>query len=555
MEKTQEKDRSLNFVIGVMILGSILAKISGLIKVQILTWVFGIQSRDLDLFNAANIIPEFIFSIIVLGGLNAILIPLFVKNKKQKEQFENTFFTILNLFLIFFTSLSIITIFFANPLILLLNQLFSINLSAEEIKKFEELLKILMLSPIFLSISSLITSVLQSKKRFIFTSITTLAYNTGFILGILIAYYYEKNIIVVALGTVAASMLHLLIQIPELIRYINHYRTIIDFHNKELINSLKQILPRLVGISAEYLGILFQNFISLGLAYGSLNALKIAISLRDMAIGIVGIPIAQSVFPFLSEEKVKNVHNNQSLIYGIKILFILLFPILSIFIVLNTPIVIFLFGLNESNYTGISIVSLLIEILAITILTSSLNGILNRVYYALGDIKTTTYISIFILILNIILSFSLVHIFRIFESPTFNIFSMQINWNIETTESQVAIAGIATTISACSIINNILLIFFLKKKHKLELKFLSLILKKKLINFFITTLFGFLLYIYTSRYVESVFLVILINSIFIVLSFYTISKIIKDNDILIIDKYIVQAYFYINSKAKLIKFN
>lgn len=553
MEKAQEKDRSLNFVIGVMILGSILAKISGLIKVQVLTWVFGIQSRDLDLFNAANIIPEFIFSIIVLGGLNAILIPLFVKNTKQKEEFEKTFFTILNLFLIFFTSLSIITIFFANPLILLLNQLFSINLSTEEVKKFEELLKILMLSPIFLSISSLITSVLQSKKRFVFTSITTVAYNTGFILGILIAYYYDKNIVFIAWGTVAASIFHLIVQAPELIKYINHYKTIIDFQNKELINSFKQILPRLIGISAEYLGILFQNFISLGLASGSLNALKIAISLRDMAIGIIGIPIAQSIFPFLSEEKIRNVHNNQTLIYGIKILFILLFPILSIFIVLNTPIVIFLFGLNESNYTGISIVSLLVEILAITILSSSLNGILNRVYYALGDIKTTTYISIFVLILNIILSFSLVHIFRIFESPSFNIFSLQINWTIETTESQVAIAGIATTITLCSIINNILLVFFLKKKHKLELKFLSLIFKKKLLTFFITTLFGFLLYMYTSTYIESVFLVILVNSVFIVLSFYTFSKMMRDDDIFIIDKYIVQAYFYIKSKIKIKK--
>ncbi|MCX8035331.1 MAG: oligosaccharide flippase family protein [Candidatus Dojkabacteria bacterium] len=555
MVKTQENDRSLNFVIGVMILGSILAKISGLIKIQVLTWVFGIQSRDLDLFNAANIIPEFIFSIIVLGGLNAILIPLFVKNEKQKEQFEKTFFTILNLFLIFFISLAIITILFANPLVLLLNHLFSINLSAEEMKKFEELLKILMLSPIFLSTSSLITSVLQAKKKFIFTSITTLAYNIGFVLGIIVAYYYDKNVIFVAWGTVIASMFHLIIQIPELLRYINNYKPTIDLHNKELISSLKQIFPRLIGVSAEYIGIIFQNFISLGLAYGSLNALKIAISLRDMAIGIIGIPIAQSVFPFLSEEKVKNVHNNQTLIYGIKILFILLFPILSIFIVLNTPIVIFLFGLNESNYTGISIVSLLIEILAITIITSSLNGILNRVYYALGDIKTTTYISIFILILNILLSFSLVHIFRIFVSPTFNIFSLQINWTIETTESQVAIAGIATTISLCSIINNILLIFFLKKKHKLELKFLSLILKKKLVNFFITTLLGFLLYMYTSRYIESVFLVILINSIFIVLSFYTISKIIKDDDIVIIDKYIIRAYLYIKSKTNFIKFN
>ena len=98
---------------GALILGTsyFISAILGLIRDRLLVGHFG-AGLELDVYFAAFRIPDFVYNILILGGLIVAFLPLFAeyfsRNKNEVWQMANY---VLNAFLIFLISISFIFFF------------------------------------------------------------------------------------------------------------------------------------------------------------------------------------------------------------------------------------------------------------------------------------------------------------------------------------------------------------------------------------------------------------------------------------------------------------
>ncbi|MCA9374825.1 hypothetical protein KC622_00680, partial [Candidatus Dojkabacteria bacterium] len=146
-----------------------LTKILGFIKFRMIASLFG-ASGELDIFWAAFIVPDTLFNILVAGSLNASIIPVFSDiltkdgEKKLLKLFIGTsFITVLisaALILVLFITADDVSRFLVSSGYI--GTFLSLKeISNSDIELLSSLMKIMLLSPLLLGISSVITGFLQ----------------------------------------------------------------------------------------------------------------------------------------------------------------------------------------------------------------------------------------------------------------------------------------------------------------------------------------------------------------------------------------------------------
>lgn len=570
IKKIKRRELSLGytaFAIGIIFF---ITKVSGIFKLQVITSIYTIDSLELDLFNAANVIPEFIFLIIAVGSFNAAIIPILtqVNVKEKNEKFNIIFSKIVQLFFIVITVICVF-IFIVAPYIINFVSGIEIadresELTQEDINLFTNLLRILILSPIILCISTVISCSLQVKKKIIITQLAPLFYNFGIIfIAVTVLPLFDYNILVLAFGVLLGSVLHLLIQLPSLLKSRIFFKftdlgITINFKPKSIFpialsikdQYIKKVithtLPRTVGLTSDYIGNIFQTILSLGLQNGSLTAFRLGLSVREIPNMIIGNSVAQAYFPTMSsyaqEGKLEELQEVFS--KGVRSILFFVLPATSLLIVLRTPIVRFLFGTFNSSITfeELSLVSYIIFFLSFGVIFYSLIGIVNRVFFCLEDSKTPTYISIGVIIFELILTFALVNLFSHFNSLSVNpkLFIANIEDYFTDGGSRAAIGGIALASSISAGINLLLLVWFLDKK-KMYFFYSPKLILIKFLGFIVMTSVGLMSLKFLDQFYnqERLFGVLLLTtnvSILMAISYYLTQKLMKDPDLDVLDK-------------------
>jgi len=541
------------FGMGVLIF---LTKITALVKLQILTVIFGIRSSELDLFNAANAIPEFIFTIVVIGGINAALIPVFNQTSlnESEDRLKKVFSTIVNIFILVLFTICILVFIFAPQIISLTDRIRLANiendLSLSDFQLFVDLLRILIFSPIILCVSSIFSSILQVKRSFWITALAPLFYNLGIIGASVLLTYYDNNIIILAYGVLFASLLHFAIQLPAILKTKVQY-TLFAFNAGDAYvkRAITNTLPRIIGLTSDNIANIFQTFIALALVQGSLNSFRLATSLRDLPSSIFGLAVAQSVFPQMSElaEKKEFIEFQKLFSLAIRTILFWTIPVTAIFIVLRTPIVQLLFGLfnKEITFSDTSLVSYSLLFLSLGIIFYSILAVVNRAFYSLNDSTTPTTVSIFVIFVELALTYTLVNLFSHFdESLSLNpIFVLSnIDNYFQNGNSQAAIGGIALAGTIAVFFNLSILIWALKRKGT-DFFYESQFIFNKFLSGFVTILIGFLGFKYLNDFFDTtrvigVFLSTLNISLIMCLTYYLSEKYLRDEDVKMFDNFL-----------------
>jgi putative peptidoglycan lipid II flippase len=530
----------------------LLTKITAIVKLLALTSVYGFRSIERDIFIAANTLPEFIYTIIVIGGINAALIPVLNQtnlNESQERQ-KNVFSSLVNIYFVFMSIVGVIIFFLADSIVRTALDLRMINiqnsLTQDQTQLFIDILRILIFSPIILSVSSVFSSILQVKRKFWITAAAPFFYNIGIIIATLLLPYFKNDIKILGYGVIIASFLHLFIQLPAAFQSKIEYRLFfIDLKDKYIIQAIRQTIPRSLGLAIEYVGNIFQVLIGITLTGGSLSAHSTATSIRDMPISVFGLSVAQSVYPDMTELAIKN-KIKELVDLSIKALSTILFwtiPITAIFIVLRTPITRILFGIiAEISLAETRLVSLCMLFVSLSIVPMALLFIVTRIYYSLGDVKTPTIISFFTIIIEVVLSFAFVNLFSHFDvgltlDPIYIISNIYNYFQNENSPAAVAGLGLATFIAmSLNLLAQILLI----KRKGVDLFITKRYFLNKLIAFLLMIAIGF----FATKYLDSFFatdkvvglVFFTLNILLIMLGVYLlILKLLKDQEIHILD--------------------
>lgn len=273
----------------------------GLLRDRVFAQTFG-ASRALDAYNAAFLLPDLLFNILIASGIAAAFVPIFTElfrsNREKAYIYANSAIT--GAVSVMFIS-ALILVLFADSVSILVAPGFSI----EDRLIVAKILRILALSPILFGISNTLGAMLISKKRFLFYGLSPVMYNLG-IIGGAIFLSPKFGINGIAIGTVIGALLHLLIRIWDSIASGFRFNLKFDFKTPEFKKTIQLMIPKMFGHPVELAMFWGFTVIASDLSSGSVAIMNFARNFMSVPVSLIGITFSTTAFPILAEAISKN---------------------------------------------------------------------------------------------------------------------------------------------------------------------------------------------------------------------------------------------------------
>jgi putative peptidoglycan lipid II flippase len=377
----------------------ILNGLLGLLRNGLLAYKFG-ASRILDIYWASFKIPDLIYVIFISGALSAGFIPFFSQKLKQsKEEAWKLANNILSTLTLIITIAAFVVILLAPSLVSLIVPGFNI----EEQNQVVNFLRIMMIQPIFLGISSILSGVLQTFRRFFITSLSPLFYNIGIIIGILFLTNFLGPI-GLAYGVVLGSILHFLIILPALKSTGFHFHFLPNFKSENLKKLFSIAGPRTLSLISTQINFFVITIIASHLEKGSLAIFNFANDLQYLPQNVFAVSFAISAFPILSFLIDDKYEFNKIFIKTIKNILFFLIPISIFYFVFSNSLVGITLNYGNFDLSAKNAVSEILKIFSLGMIASSLLPLLIRVFFAQGDAYRPFFAGLSANLINIILS-------------------------------------------------------------------------------------------------------------------------------------------------------
>jgi murein biosynthesis integral membrane protein MurJ len=371
------------------------------------------------------------------------------------------------------------------------------TLTASDIDLLVSLIRIMLLSPIFLGISNIFNVSLQQHRKFLNMMSAPLLYNLS-IIAFTILLYRKLGIYSVALAVVVGSFVHMMSQIVTFYGLkitpsngLIHFKTIIYPTVKVRIwlrSLVKLAVPRSLSLMIEQINVIINTFISLTLSAGALSAYKFAYSLHLFPIHIIASSISMIVMPELTESNSQRnqVKFKENFNIALQQILFLTLPIISVVLVLRFPLVRLAYGTGQFNWWATVITSWRLFFFTLSIMGQSLSALALRAFYALHDTKTPLFVSFFVIIVNVSIGYYMTNFFshyldwrpllhglyvdlinNHFYGLSTILFSDVKNWLITRNGSDFAVGGLALALGIAFMVEAILYLWILNRKFSM----------------------------------------------------------------------------------------
>ncbi|MCX6807360.1 MAG: murein biosynthesis integral membrane protein MurJ [Patescibacteria group bacterium] len=377
---------------------SFIARALGLITTPLLAKTFG-ASPELDAYFAAFRVPDLIFNLLVLGTITVAFIPIVMPmlDKKKLDQAYNFASAVFNWMAIGIGAILII-LFFATPyLVPIFIEKFDQNTMALTIR----LTRIMLLSPLFFSLSAVMGSICNAKNRFLPYALSPVFYKLGIIIGIIFLSPHF-GIIGVAYGVIIGAIGHFAINLPTLIKLKWPWKPVLRVEAQKVKIMIKLTLPRLISIGATQINLFVDTFLATGIAVGALTIFNFADSIANIPVGIVGLSIATASYPLFSSLANKNNPDKFKKTLNQKILTIvfLMFPATIAAIFLAPDLITALFHYGKFSVEHLPTVAMVMSFFAISFIPQALIPLLTRSFYAHQKVAAPVFAAVVTLCVN-----------------------------------------------------------------------------------------------------------------------------------------------------------
>ena len=388
---------------------TLISSLLGLYREKLLlTSYYDHYPQGIDAYKVAFTIPDFMFFLLVSGALSVTLIPVFNQrlaagNKKSAWELSSS---LINLFAIATFITSILIIIFAEPLV---RYLVAPGLDEDTRGLAVSLMRVIAINPFLFSISTVLASMQQAVGRFFFYALAPSMYSLGIIIGILFltnkitifgVTIFGGGIMGVALGVVLGSILQLVVSSIGMIGMNFVYQFRIFWKNLGFRQVLRLLPPRSVDQGIDYFNNLVEMNLASRLGAGAITAYQVATTLHMVPITLIGVAISTAVFPKLTDQLAQGREDlfRKELRTFLRVIIWLALPVAVIAFLGRGYLVSFI------KVGGAPEIADILGTLAIAILFRSIYHLASRSFYAKQDTRTPLYISIGVILLNIILA-------------------------------------------------------------------------------------------------------------------------------------------------------
>lgn len=433
------------FIVSAM---TMLSRVLGLVRDMVLLNVFG-AGKDFDTFVVAFRIPNFFRRLFAEGAFSQAFIPVLTEYKTTKLHAEVQILIsrVFGCLLMVMSLLTLISMIIA-PVILYVYAPGFHNDPA----KFDlavDMFRLTIPYLMFMSLTAFASSILNSYGSFASPAFSPVLLNVAMIAGAWwLAPHMAQPIMALGWAVVAAGVLQLAIQIPELWNKKLLIPPKVDFKHEGVDRILKLMLPALFGVSVTQINLLLNTIWASFMQDGSVSWLYSAERMTELPLGLIGVAIGTVILPSLSVSKAEQdqAKFRRMLDWAARVIVLVGVPASIALFMLSTPIIQALFQHGAFDARDTQMTAMALQCMSGGVLAFMLIKVFAPGFYAIQDTKTPVRVGLMAVAANAILNIIFIGIFKL------------IDWQAEHMALAIASSGSA-------LVNAGMLYFYLHKKN------------------------------------------------------------------------------------------
>lgn len=373
--------RGLHQAAYVLAIFALASQVLALFRDRLLANKFGAGS-ELDIYYAAFRIPDLLFVLFASVLSVYVLLPFVTKAKEESNMSaSNILSSMLTLFLFVYFIVAIIAFFTAPYLI---GYLFP-GFSGEAQVITVSVMRILLIQPLLLGVSSLFGVVTQLNNYFVLYALSPVLYNIGIIFGALFLYPIF-GLTGLAYGVLIGAFFHVVIQVPLIMKSKLCFGLTKNINTQVLIEIAKVAVPRAITLSLNQIMLLVIFGIATTMSVGSVAVLQFAYNLQSVPLAIIGMSYSIAAFPTLASLLVqkKQEEFNNYVITALRHVIFWSLPVVVLVVVLRAQLVRVLLGSGSFDWSDTRLTAAALAIFVISLVAQSFLLLIVRAFYAGG---------------------------------------------------------------------------------------------------------------------------------------------------------------------------
>lgn len=462
---------------------TMLSRLLGLLRDYCLIALFGGTPWVTDAFIFAFTLPNLFRRLFGEGALSAAFIPQFVSTRENQDAAtaSNLASSVLTLLVLVTGGLAAVGI----VLCLAAESAFDTN---TQLSLTLRLAAIMLPFLCLVCCSALLSGMLQSLRSFALPAAMSIILNLCFLTSFAYITYKTPSgdsattIYYVAYAVVAAGLIQILLQLPALLFQGVALRPRFAFSEEGVTSVVRAMGPTALGLGVVQVNVLLDNliayYLSLTGATGANTYLYLGNRLMQLPLGVFGIAVATTVFPFLSSHASRDEHKEMltRIETAVRMLLFVIAPASVGLAVVAVPVVQMIFQKPDLVFSDLAVyrTSAVLVCYAGGLCFFSLQHLLTRAFYALKDYRTPIRIAVYMVGVNLALNLLLIRVpdqFRRWRGDAFehawqlsNANDFPINSFLGTDGLGLAEAGLALATTITALINVLLLWNALRKR-------------------------------------------------------------------------------------------
>lgn len=385
------------------------SRLLGVVRTSAIADTFG-MSPELDAYWVAFRIPDLIFQVLAGATLGSAFIPVFTRLTKREsnEKAWDLAGNIVSTILIATIILCLIMLIIAPWIVPLFSPGLGEDIGREKelTDKAISLTRIMLLSPLLLAVSGMVTGILNARQQFFLPALAPMLYNIGIIFGALVL-AKQWGIEGLTIGVLIGSGLHLVIQIPGIIRTKIWSRFKINLRDKAATEVRRLMAPRVIGLIAGQINfVVTTTFFASKVGSSAISSITYAWLIAGLPVALFGMALSTAAFPRMAEQfaEGKSEELSRTISRVLRTMMFLTIPAALGLAFLRDPATTAILERGAFTSADTALTAAALGFLCIGIIPQAGIEIHSRAFYVLGNTKTPVLLTVLALGINILLS-------------------------------------------------------------------------------------------------------------------------------------------------------
>ncbi|RZA29499.1 MAG: murein biosynthesis integral membrane protein MurJ [Lysobacteraceae bacterium] len=379
-----------------------LSRVSGLVRDQVYAITFGANAA-MDVFFIAFRIPNFMRRLSAEGSFSMAFVPVLAEYKEKhgpdavKELIDRVSGTLAAALLV----ITALVMVFAPQIAQLIASKYAPGSEGHAL--LSELLRITFPYALFISLASLVGSILNSYQRFAIPALSPILLNLSMIAAALwLAPLMSGSVIALGWGVFAAGILQLVFQLPALAKLGLLPRPRWGVAHAGVRKIMKLMVPTLFGSSVVQFNLLFNTWAAAFLLSGSVSWLYYSDRLLEFPLGMFGVAIGSVILPHLSSRHAATDPDgfSKGLDWGFRLCVLIGVPACLGLILCAQPLLSTLFQYHEFKAFDVRMASLSLMAQSTAVPAFLLVKVLAPAFYARQDTRTPVKAAVVSVLIN-----------------------------------------------------------------------------------------------------------------------------------------------------------